>query len=551
MFPRRRGRALVLTLLTVAGLAVPVGWSGALSASNVNENALTLNLSLPGPFNGCTYLTQGATPTTDAVLDLTQPSAFVTNPNGTLVGEGGAIASAELTSLTPETIRYTIGANQYWSNNVPFTGEDLVAWWHVARTLSSVTSDGYRAIRSLTLSNNQMTVTAVFAKPFADWDLLFRDMNEVGAPLSCSLRNLVSRASLGPYEVSSATASRIVLVMNAAWLLDPNRFGRIVITDSQQYPNSGSAAYADYTLALSPTALVALSNHPTLVSHIASSSNIEELTFSPLSPRTGQLFLREALSWSIERQALIDREFGAVTFSPSVAASALYSQGQSQYPGGNGLNPVGQGTTTTTVATPNGLGDCVTCAGALLKENGYVKSAKGWLTSGGARLVIHVAVGPSDLDHSVARIVETDWNSIGVKVVIANAPSEVDAADAAAFGRADVALFSRPTTTTPAYAARSWAGPAYPDTYPSGVRLAEATTLFDEASEIFNPVTASSTWLQLDQLIMTNYWVRPLFTAPSLIVWTGALAPVQTSFTLSGFVDQIPSWYVTPTPSAS
>ena len=61
--------------------------------------------------------------------------------------------------------------------------------------------------------------------------------------------------------------------------------------------------------------------------------------------------MRQALSWSIERQALIDKEFGAVTFSPSVAASAIYSQGQSQYPGGGGTNPVGQATTTTTTPT--------------------------------------------------------------------------------------------------------------------------------------------------------------------------------------------------------
>jgi peptide/nickel transport system substrate-binding protein len=550
MFSRRRWRALVLSLLTLGAIAVPVSFSGALAASNIDENGATLNLSLPGPFNGCSYLSPDATPTTDALLDLTQPSAFVTNPNGTLVGEGGPIASAELTSLSPETVRYTIGANQYWSNNAQFTGEALVNWWQEAKMLTSVTSDGYRAIKSLTLSSNQLTVTAVFAKPYADWDLLFRDLSEVGLPPTCSIKNLVNRASLGPYEVSSATASRIVLVMNATWSLDPNRFGRIVITDAQQYPKSDSEAYADYTLAVSPSALVTLSNHPTLVSRIASSSDIEELTFSPISALTDQPFLREALSWSIDRQALIDKQFGAVTFSPSVAASAIYSQGQSQYPGGGGENPVGQGTTTTTTPTPNGLGDCVACAVAVLKENGFVKT-KGWLTYAGIPLVIQLAVGPSDLDHSVAQIVEGDWNSVGVKVRLDFKANEVDAADAAATGTVDAALFARPTTTTPAYAARSWAGPAYPDSYPSGVRLSDATTLFNEASTIFNPVTASATWLQLDQLIMTNYWVRPLFTAPSLIVWTGALAPVQGSFILSGFVDQIPSWSLTPLTTSS
>jgi peptide/nickel transport system substrate-binding protein len=546
MLSRRRGRALLLVLLTVGAFVVPVTLSGAVPSSSVNENAVTLNLSLPGPFNGCSFLSTQATPTTDALLDLTQPSAFVTNPNGTLAGEGGAIASAELTSLSPETVRYTIGTNQYWSDNTWFNGQDLVAWWQRAKTLASVTSDGYRAIKSLTVSTNQLTVTAVFAKPYADWDLLFRDMNEPGAPLSCSIANLVQRASLGPYEVSSATANRVVMVMNPAWTSDPNRFGRVVVTDTQNYPSDASEAYADFTLALSPSSLVALSSHPTLATRIGSSSNIEEITFSPKSTLSDQLFMREALSWSIERQTLINKEFGAVTFSPSVAASAIYSQGQNQYPGGSGTNPVGQATTTTTTPTPGGFADCVSCAVSILKENGYVKSAKGWLSDAGTPLVVHLAIGPSDLDESVAQVVTSDWASIGVKARVVVEPSEVAASTAAASGRADVALLARPTTTTPAYAARSWAGPAYPDSYPSGVRIPEATTLFDEASAIFNPVTASTTWLKFDQLVMSNYWVRPLFTAPSLVVWASELTPVQSSFTLQGLVDQVPTWSMMP-----
>jgi peptide/nickel transport system substrate-binding protein len=547
MSSRRRGRALFLSLMTVAAfVVVPVGLSGALAASSVNENAVTLNLSLPGPFNGCSFLSTQATPTTDALLDLTQPSAFTTNPNGTLAGEGGAISSAELTSLSPETVRYSVSANQYWTNGTPFTGQDLVSWWQRAKTLASVTSDGYRAIKSLTVSSTHLSVTAVFAKPYADWDLLFRDMDEPGAPLTCSLSNLTNRASLGPYEVASATASRVVLVMNANWLNDPNRFGRIVITDTQKYPDVSGEAYADYTLAVSPAALVALSSHPTLNTRIGSSSNIEELTFSPTTPLSNQLFMREALSWSIERQTLINKEFGAVTFSPSVAASSIYSQGQNQYPGSSGTNPVGQATTTTTTPIPGGFADCVSCAASILKENGYVKSAKGWLSDSGTALVVHLAIGPSDLDESVAQVVTSDWASIGVKSRVEVEPSEVAAASAAASGKADVALFARPTTTTPAYAARQWAGPAYPDSYPSGVRIPEATTLFNEASTIFNPVTASTTWLKLDQLVLTDYWVRPLFTAPSLVVWANTLTPVQSSFTLPGLVDQVPSWSLAP-----
>ena len=547
---RRNWRTLVTSLLGLAvfaAFAVPVTLSGALTYTNANENAHTLVLSLPGPFNGCSYLDPGATPTTTAVLDLIRPSAFVTNANGTLAGQDGPISSAELTSLQPETVRYTISPNQTWSNSAPFTGHDLVNWWHRAKVLASVTSDGYRAIKTLSVSPNGLTVTAVFATPYADWNLLFRDVEAPGATRGCAIANLISRPSLGPYVVKSATTSRIVLNMNPSWPLDTNRFGRVVITDSQKLPATPHDIFADYSLAVNSGAILPLSSRPTLVSRISSSSNIEEMTFAPAEPNVNRLVVRQALSWAIQRQSMIDTLFGAVTFSPSVAASAIYSQGQSQYPGTAGSNPTGQGTTTTILGGPTaGVSDCVTCAIDTLRESGFQRTSSGWLNSTGTLLTIRLAVGPSALNRSVAALVKKNWASIGVTATLIHEASETDAARATATSNADAAIFSRPTMTAPSFSARSWAGPAYPNTYPSGDRSTTVTSLFQQASSIFNPVTASATWLRLDQAVLSDYWVRPLFTAPSLVVWSSSLATVQSSFTVTGFVDQLPTWSIAP-----
>ena len=81
----------------------------------------------------------------------------------------------------------------------------------------------------------------------------------------------------------------------------------------------------------------------------------------------------------------------------------------------------------------------------------------------------------------------------------------------------DLSIFTRPTVTAVSYTARSWSGPGYADAYPSGWRTVAVTALFNQAIANFNPVTAASTWLQMDQKILTSYWVRPLFTSPSLV----------------------------------
>ena len=77
------------------------------------------------------------------------------------------------------------------------------------------------------------------------------------------------------------------------------------------------------------------------------------------------------------------------------------------------------------------------------------------------------------------------------------------------------------------------------------MRTPAVTTLFNQAIAIFNPVTAASTWLQIDQTIMTDFWVRPLFTSPSLIIWSTTLTRVsQRVSPCAGFVDQVPTWSI-------
>lgn len=539
---------MALTLCAVSLLSYrAVAAEAARTPGGTNENGHTLVVSLPGPFTGCTYLDAPVTPVDDALNDLVTPSAFTTLPTGVLVGEGGPIASAELTSLSPETIRYTVAPRERWSDGSPFTARDLVDWWQRARQLASVTSDGYRAIGSIALSDHGLVATAVFAHPYAPWTTLFRDVEAPSASAGCSIAAFAARPSLGAYEVTSATANRVVLVMNRKWPLDADRFGRVVLTASRTLPVRPATLYAGFSTAVNKAEVLAASSSPAVQSRIASAASIEELTFSPHSSVTAPIAVREALSWAIVRQAMINQVFGAYTYSPSTAQSALYSQGQPQYPGIGGTNPSNQTTTTTLPdAATNGLHDCPACAVQVLTTSGFNRGRTVWYNPAGKELTVRLAVGPSDLDHRVAFEVEKDWASLGIPTTSVAEPTEVATALAVAGGRADVGVLARPTMSDPSYVARSWVGPAYPDTYPTGARLAGVTNLFDAAVANFNPATATSTWLQLDRDVMSLFWVRPLFTPPSLSVWSNQLSTVAPTFSATGFLDQLPTWTVLP-----
>jgi ABC-type transport system substrate-binding protein len=399
-------------------------------------------------------------------------------------------------------------------------------------------------------------VTAVFGTPYAEWNLLFRDVEAQGSTLGCAISNLVNRPSLGPYAVTSATPTTVVLTMNKNWTLSPNRFGHIIINDSGNIPTSSKTDFASYSLTVNRAQVQALSAHPSELSHIGTSSNVEELTFAPSRPLTSQLAVREGLSWSLSRQAMINSLFGAVTFSPSVAQSALFSQGQSAYPGTSGNGPTGQATTTTTTlpttGSKPGLADCLPCGLDAFKAAGYHRSVLGAMVGTNDKaLTVSVAVGPSALDQASAALVTQRWQAIGINVKEATMTSDTAAAQAAAKDHDDVAVFTRPTLTTPSFAARSWAGPAYTDSYSSGVRSQTFTALYTTAVSNFNPVAANATWLSLDQAIMSEFWVRPLFTAPSLVEWSSTLANVVGSLSVTGFLDQVTTWTISPTATQS
>ena len=144
-----------------------------------------------------------------------------------------------------------------------------------------------------------------------------------------------------------------------------------------------------------------------------------------------------------------------------------------------------------------------------------------------------------------------DWRAAGVSVNVLRVGSDLSAAQSVAQGLTDVAVFSRPTSTSPLFAARSFTGPAYPDTYPSGLSLPFAATLYARAQANFNPAAVVATWHQLDKMLLATYWVRPLFTPPSLVTWTSVVGGVNGSLSVPGFTDEITGWNTVVAPTGS
>jgi len=526
--------ALLSSALGLFALPFPVLASAPLT------NGATLVVSVPGPITGCSALSPSLNASSQAVLDLTLPSAFVTSSKDVPRGANGVIASAELVSLKPMTVTYTIDPKAHWSDGHPFSTSDLIAWWHKAAEANSVLSAGYRDIISMTPSANGSQVVAVFRSPFAPWNTLFRDVEERGvATASCALSTLRARPSLGPYLVATASPSSVTLVTNPSWRYSFNRFSRVVVTASSAIPRV-TVPFVAYVAAATKSSVDDLAKHALVEGHIGATDSVVELQFAPHRPLTSSVALRSAWSWLLDRKKLLKTLFGSFTLTPSVAPSLLWGQNQQNAPQSPRVIETDQ-----TPSTP--VYDCLACAERLLTQNGFAFSNGSRLTRAGASPLFTVVRGPSAIDAATAQAVKAQWASFGVTVKLSRASSDQAASFAVAHDHVDVAVIARPMGMSPWFAATSFLGLSSPDAFATGETVPGERALVGQALENFNPVTATSTWLAIDQMDMSTYLVRPLFTPPSLTELSPAITNEAISLSLLGLVDQVTTWGVAPT----
>jgi ABC-type transport system substrate-binding protein len=484
----------------------------------------TLYVSVAGPLDGCSSISPSATDNSIAIGDLLYPSAFVNGPADALQGSGVGIVAAELNSVSPEVVNYTVGSGLTWSNGTAFNAQSLVSWWQRAKLVPSVAADGYRHISSMTVSANGYTVLATFNQPFAGWSSLFRDVLASGSSLDCRLSTLKTRPTLGFYAVESVTKHSIVLRKSDLLKKGTSRYGRIVISD--QLPNTPkwSTNFLGEISTVSAQTISAVSGIASLHTAIIPSTDLTVMAIGVRRANVGSPLFRQALSVSVNRQILINSQYGGATLSVKSAPFALFDA--ARLPGSS--------------AGFSAPSDCLTCAVESLRAAGYTQIGSGWKSPQGSLVSIRMAVGPSSVDRATAKFIINTWRVIGIPTFQVSFSSEIGAATSVSSGSADVAIFSRSATFGPLTLARSYFGSALKDSYTTVLNNAQLTKLGLAAMADLNPASASATWLRLDSLVTHSFMVRPIFFAPKIQAWSHRFTSLVGGGSVIALVDQIP-----------
>ncbi len=473
-----------------------------------------------------------------ALLGLIRPSAYIIGTHNQLQGEGGAFVSAELVSLTPQTVVYTLDTQLRWSNGQHFSARDVTAWWRRARSIPLSQFQGYRDIARMTTSVDGRTVTVVFGSPDTNWNTLFRDIEPTSsAARTCSLSDLVKRPSLGPYRLVSLSSTRAVLKSNPAWTNNFNRFGRVTLQALSTWPSQTKylVRYSDQT----NSSLVADRPKVLLESRLIPSSFIEEIQFAPNRPLTRTIALRRTWSWLINRQNLVQGLFSQYTLTAQVADSAFFAQNQSGFVGAPGSEEVAS------LAKASAMVDCLSCARRWLRDAGYSLNGQR-LSKNGNTVTLTLVTGPTMSDQMTADAVIAQLRDRGIQVTRRSAASDALAAHLAFANQVDLAIFERPVSVLAVTPSVSLSPPFYADSFAIGRISTDVQTAVASANADFNPLTALATMHSADEAVLNTYLIRPLFTPPAFLQWTPAVANTGAPSGLDAVVDQIVNWGVNP-----
>ena len=572
---RARWTLPLVIILIIAGVAV-VDHLSSRQISQVDQPVIPAQVEatggasivhLPGPWDGFNPNTPaGASSSTPSLLDAVLPSAYVINPKMVPEVNTDLLESVEATATTPLTIQYVINPKAVWSDGVPVTADDFIYAWQSQRG-DGVDIDGqpdqvastlgYRDVASVTGSHSGRTVTVVFARPYADWRIMFDHMvpahiaRKVGWNTGFAHFDPAVDLSAGPLLLESVSPTGTAqLVRNPSWWGTPSVLGSITASDGTT-DASWIKPLATTTTAVSQpgrftlNSLSSISALPNSQSSIHPSLAYLSLEFDVKSTVLSHVAARHAVAHAIDRVGLLDRLFGMVDPQLMVNQDHLAVAWQTSYAASTAAGEYAQ---VNLAATDS-----------LLKSLGFDRTTGSpYVDADGKPFTVRMAVEEGDpwIDEAAAGVA-SQLRAAGITVVVVPVAGTAGLAAAMAANAYDMALVTR--TSGPYQSiTQGW----YSDG--AGHRGAadaqnwsrfddpQVDQLFVQTAQELNPVTGGATYAQIDDQLWDQMVALPLFGEPGLVATGVQVANAAYNPSVDGALCYVALWTrLKPAPPAT
>ncbi len=479
----------------------------------------------------------GDTPDGRMVASAVWAQVFRVGPGLTPQLDTNVVDSAEVVSLSPQTVVYKIDPRAVWSDGVPISAADFAYAWQSQRggaidvdgTPDSVASTlGYRDIESLTSSNGGRTVTVVFHTPFADWASLFDDLlpahiaEQVGWNHGFDYFSPAVFVSGGPFEVQSwQPGSELVLGRNPRWWGSPPTLDRIVVRAGTGDTALGTAlgygaAAVAYPGGFDQSFMAQASSSASLQTQSALGTRMLQLEFNVRHAPLNSAAVRQGIAHAVDRAGVVETVGQPEDHSVWEDNDHLVPNGVSGYADD---------------AAGYAEADLATSA-RLLDQSGFALDGRGGWTVHGKPVSLDLAWAEDDpWSAAVGPIVAAQLVAAGFDIVATPVPASQLYATTLPTGAFDLALVPVDATAYPSALGTVFSsspaiiGGAQSEDW-SGFDDPKIDALFTQAAQELAPPRAHQIYQQIDQDLWTAMPTLPLFAEPTMLVWSAALAGV-------------------------
>jgi peptide/nickel transport system substrate-binding protein len=536
----------VATLAAACGPAATSGSSGTPGASNKKTAALlvagrggtaTVALSsIPSTLNDHTVA--GDNDATRMIASAVWAQVFQVGPDLMPQLDTAVVQSAEVVSVSPQTVVYEIAPNAIWSDGVAVTAADFEYAWRSQRggatdvdgSPDSVASTlGYRDIASVTSGNHGRTVTVVFRTPYADWESLFDDLlpahiaEDVGWNHGFDRFDPRVLVSAGPWVIKKWTPGKeIVLARNPRWWGTIPRFGRIVLeavtnpavlARDVQTHRVQVAAPSTFSASLSAE----LSALPQTESVTSIGTTMLQLEFNVRHAPLSSVDIRQGIAHAIDRVGIVTRVTQPLQHYAWQDSNHLFANYQPAYADdGAGYDTVDS-----------------SAADALLTEGGLIADSRGTWTLHGVPVTLDLtwseddpwsaAVGPLVASQLVGAGFDVDTSPVSGSELFDSVLSTgtfqlaLVPVEATAYPSQLAGVFSPTVTAGSPGLAEDWTG--YEDP--------AVDALFTQAENDLSANQDGALYQQIDQDLWQDMPTFPLLAEPDLIAFSASLIGVQ------------------------
>ncbi|MFJ5228636.1 ABC transporter family substrate-binding protein [Kitasatospora sp. NPDC088391] len=456
------------------------------------------------------------------IMGYVEPRLFRSDAKGVYHAVPEYLASAQVTSTSPQVVTYKLNPKAVWSDGTALGARDFQAVWKASNgkdpAYNLADSSGYEQISAVEQGADPSEVKVTFSEPYADWQSLFSPLlpaSGISTPQDFN-EGWVEKVPVfgGPYVLANAdkTAQTITLTPNPRWWGPKPKLDRLTyrVLDAAATTQAFLNNEIDFATAGSAATYGQLKDAKDGVIRTGTPWDEVHISFGGNGALADQK-VRQALAKALDRNALIKIANKGVPVEFKPLDSHLYMTNQNGY--------------------RNNSADWAAYDPATAKS---WLDAAGWKDAGGTRakdgqpLELHYVLsdGSNQAQLDIAAAAQNMLQQVGVKLTVDKVPSKEYFAKYIDQGKFDLASWRNTgsfplSRTVPIY--RAPQGDNVFGNY-SKLSTPEIDTLLRKAAATLDPAQADELYNQADAKIWELGHTLELYQRPSIVAVRKGLA---------------------------